>query len=369
MKCRMLCACCVFLTLVACHSNEKKQTFKGVIEYDSLTLEIDFPYLSDYQCLTPVFYQDTLYAAGGNRFDNGINLLNIYGGKHREISVEREGPNGVLMPLIFCFTEGKFIVREQERISVLDMSGQVLHRFPVKDLTPSDGGTPYRLKPFGADIVGNTLIQAYDGEVFIPLATKPTTPTSSIGAVLDCENAKFNLLPIYNPEEVLPKRDEYDGMAFPYIMPYQDRLIISFPYTSQAYVYDRTSGQMTNLKMNSSFIPDEIDVPANIKTLEGIYFLSESPRYREVHYSPDLHKYYRFAWGKNEWMSYLAKSGERTSSYLIVYDELTGENREYKLPMSFSARQNIVHNDTLYVALINDTDDFFHFAKINLAKL
>ncbi len=336
----------------SCQSDAgKKQTFEGVLQYDSLTVEIDFPFLGTYQCLAPVFHQDTLYAAGCNRFTNNIDMLNLSGGKHREIVVEPKGPNGVQMPLIFRFDKGKFIVRDNTGMTVMGMNGKVIRRYPVEDLNPSVS-TQYSHRPFGGDLAGNTLIEAYNGEALVPLTIRPLLPTSSVGAVLDVEKETFRLLPIYYPEGI---------QAFPYLMPCEDRLILSFHSTSQVYVYDRASKELTNIRIGDSL---EDGVKASRNNDDSI----DRRRYREVHYSPKLHKYYRFVLGTGEWRGKRSKT-ERTPSYLVVYDEHTGESREYELPMTLSVKQNIVHDDILYIAFRNDADDFFKFAKIDIAKL
>ncbi len=352
--------------LASCQSGEKQQSFEGMVEYDSLVIRIDYPYLSDYTYLTPVYYRDTLYAAGANHFTESIDLVNLSGGNHREIITEREGQNGLLHISNFSLNGEHFIFTDAgKKIAVTDFNAKVIKRYEIADLEQEDKDVQYNHQQFNGTLGNGMHIETAGNETYIPLASLNTKPTSSIGAVLNLKNDTFTLLPIHYPEYLLADKDKMGGMAMADVMPYEDRLVISFPCSSRVYVYDRASGeQLTEFQMNSLFIDAEIEAPQGKRdAMKRIDFEYTSPRYRQTHYSPTLHKYYRMVWGKGDF-----NPNKRRPLYLMVYDEQTGNSREYELPESLSETY-MVHDDVLYVRLRSKTDDFIKFAKIDIAKL
>ena len=87
-------------------------------------------------------------------------------------------------------------------------------------------------------------------------------------------------------------------------------------------------------------------------------------RFLWAHYSAKSGKYYRVHFASRE--NFEDKANNKR--YLMVYDEKTGEIKEYLLPARFSATF-FIHDDVIYFDFDGTNDEVLTFAKIDLMKL
>lgn len=119
--------------LCSCTKKEVQEVMQ-LRTYDSLSVTIDYPFLSSYGKLVECSLGDELYAVGYNRHLHSLDFMNLSGGENKVIEFQREGPDAMLSPISFCFTADNIVWEDASGLSVLSMKGMVLKRLSQKEL-------------------------------------------------------------------------------------------------------------------------------------------------------------------------------------------------------------------------------------------
>lgn len=357
---------CAVLSLlfVACSGKKQVHSLEELPSYDSLSVSIDYPILSNYVILQPYVRGNEYCLVGGNSFIHSLDFVDLSGGEHVSIELEQEGPNGVLKNFNFCQSGDKLVCRDEGGIVVLDTMGKVHQRLPMKDLLSPDG--KYRIRAKGLTF-GNfqTTFSSVGDEVFIPMFPAQKDGDVKIGKVYNVSNNAVEELPISYPEEMKNHMDLLAGLAMSQITAYEDRILCSFPASSSCFLYDRKSGETKRFELNSCSVPNTIDA----EKIEGMdlkrKFTNEviSHRFGAVYYCADTRSYYRVHYGPKESMK-----DKNRSIYLMVCDEDAENVREYILPSHFSEQYVVMGSQILFLCK-GSNDMELRFAKIDVRKI
>lgn len=331
----------------------------SLVEYDSVSVNIDYPILPAYTELSSVVKDGTVYAVGYNHHLHSLDFVNLSGGKHYVVELQREGADAILPPVSFCLTGDCIVWEDASGIILLTMEGKVIKRFSL-----GNEGV-YLMKPFG--VTNAALVNLYkgDGHVFVPMTSVEMDENTFIGKALNLKDSTLDFLPMKYPQEIVGIAKTLGGLAFPNITDNGNKILYSFPCSSMVYVYDKNSGEMAGVDMKTYTIANQLDVEEfnTMSPRKKFEAESTSARFCEVYYSDNLGKYYRVHYGKKERL--FDKTRE---TYLVLFDKKTGSSIEYLLPRHFS-EQYMVLDDVIYFMCINDDDSTFKYAKIDLKNL
>lgn len=350
----LLAACMLF----SC-SEKPVNKVMPLVEYDSVSVNIDYPVLPAYSQLSSVVKDGTVYAVGYNHHLHSLDFVNLSGGEHRVVEFQREGADAVLNPQAFCVVGDYVVWEDASGLVLLTLEGKVIKRFSLDD----EGR--YLRKPFGVTNGKLTNLYQGNGEVFVPMTSAEMNESVFIGKALDLKNQTLDFLPLTYPKEIADVAQTLGGLAFPCITGDGNRILYSFPCSSMVYAYDKDSKKIKPIDMKTQTITNALDVEEfnTMSPRKKFEAESTSARFSEVHYSGSLGQYYRVHYGEKERL--FDKTRE---TYLMLYDEKTGSTMEYLLPKDFS-EEYIVVDDVVYFIYANDDDSTFNYAKIDLKKL
>ena len=128
--------------LMACTSgsNQKQTVSAGVLEYDSLSIPIDYPYLGFYYQTAHYKSGNTLYWAGYNHMLHSIEVFDLTNRRTvQTFELEPEGPNGIARNMIsnFAVNDSLFVFNT--------------YHLGIKVLSWKDGKLRNTITPFSAE--------------------------------------------------------------------------------------------------------------------------------------------------------------------------------------------------------------------------
>ena len=354
------------LALASCSQEVKHQVLE-LKEYDSISIAINYPYLSNYPHLTPCVREGELYVVGYNYFEHYFDYVNLSGGKHFSVEMQREGTDGVLTPSRYWVLENGIVCQTQTGVVALDMEGKVQHRVSEKELVAPDD--IYLIRPRGAAMGNYDYEGSLGSQCFIPLSPLNKEVDVAIGKVYDTDTRTLELLPALYPEAV-KALFQVNSLTMPRINALNaDRIIYNFPYSSKVYQYDRRTQETFVMDMSSRTIANELEMKEfeiSNAAEKGKKEMTTS-RFDWVHYSVEADKYYRVHHSGYEDFNDMEAIRMR-KTYLMVYDEKDHTTKEYLLPSQFSGIY-FIHDDVLYFDFDGTNDEVLTFAKIYLREL
>lgn len=355
------------LLFISCNHSVDSRKVKTLNNYDSISVSIDYPFLNSYTKLSACKFQGTSFSGGYNHLTHSFDFISLTGKDHFSVSLDKEGPNGVLPTSNYCFTPSCIMLEDESGLIELSYKGKIINRIPYSSIDSKR----YALKPTGITKGGLTNLSTSESEVAIPLfpinVSAESLSTYRIGMEYNIFEHKLSEIPVCYPTRILSKINGFQGLAFPGISIYSDRIMYNFPCSSNIYVYDKKKGVTDSINMTSEEIPAELP-PLDIKSSKNprmkFEFESVSPRYCEPHYDPTSGKYFRIHFGPKSGMF-----DKNRSIGLVVMDRDRRSVREYIFPNNFS-EQYFVMDGVLYIQFKNlSNDTSISFAKVKVKDL
>ena len=347
----------LFAFLMFSCSERTGNIVRSLIKYDSLSVNIDYPILSNYLKLSSYVSEGNVYSVGYNHHTHSLDFINLSNTGNKVVELQREGPDAVFPPVAFCLVDNYVVWEDASGIALLTMDGELVRRLPVDD--------SYLLKPKGVTNASLINLHEADGCVFIPIAPIDSKKNVSLGKVYDLKKQSLDFLPVEYPYEVLEVAELLGGLAFPAITGGGERMLYNFPYSSMVYCYNKRTGETEKIDMMSQTLVRKVDAE-DFRTKsprEKFEAESMSARFSEVYYSPELKIFYRIHYGVKERLF-----DKEREAYLMLYDESTEKITEYLLPTQFS-EQYIVDKDIIYFIYKDNGDFGFRYAKVKLKDL
>lgn len=351
-----------FLCLLSACSEKQKHQVLDLTDYDSIAVSIDYPILSNYTQLQPYIRNGEMYVVGYNYYEHYYDFINLSGGEHFSVAMQREGADGVLTPGNFVVLQDKIVCKNQEGVVVVGMDGKVKHRLPIQELVHPEN--VYSATPRTATL-GNYNYWDADGDcIFIPLY--PLESGVPAGKIYGSEKQTLEPLPFSYPDSIQQAIQSLGSLSTPFVNGDADRIVYNYPVSSKVYQYDRKTKETKVVDIRTLTVSNELNISEfNIPGQKGRMTKEIlSSRFNWVHYHAESGRYYRVHLASTESL----KTMFDRKSYLMVYDEKKNETKEYLLPADFS-NVYVVQDNVMYVAYKKNTDDVFSLAKIELEKL
>ena len=335
--------------------------------YDSISVNIDYPFLNSYTKLSACKFHGAPFAGGYNHLTHSFDFISLSDSDNFSISLDKEGADGVLPTSSFCFTPLCIVLEDESGIIVVSYEGKVINRIPYSSLDTEK----YSMKPTGVSMGGLTNLSVAESEVTVPLfpinVSSDNISTYSIGMKYNIPENKLSSIPVNYPSRLVSQIEGFQGLAFPGISAYSDRILYNFPCSSHIYVYERQSGVTDSINMTSLEISAELpplDAKSRKNPRKKFEFEGLSPRYCEPHYDSTSGKYFRIHYGPKSDMFDMKRS-----IGLIVLDSDRSALREYRFPDNFS-EQYFVMDGMIYIQYKNPSDDTsIRFAKVRIKDL
>ena len=356
--------------LMACSpSQEQKQTISaGVLEYDSLSIPIDYPYLGFYYRISCYQEGRNLYCAGYNHLMHSIEVFDLTNRRTVQSYVlEPEGPNAVQKNQIsdFVMNDSLFVFRGYRNdVKVLSRKDGTLLKTIVTFL-PEDN---YKLNYRGArdGSYGGLEMRWDEGKIVTPLFTKQTqTMADKLALSVDLTTEKAEILSLSYPEEMKEDLGCYGSLTFPNFTTSEDRWVYNFANSSRVYIYEKRTGKVQVLDMKSNATPNKaFPVDSNLKERnlrKSAEYESTTLRFGSVYYDETADVYVRMHYAGKE------KIFDDRKSYLMIHRCKTGETLEYEMPEELSAKY-FVSDGRLYIELKNHDDVCLRFAVVDFTK-
>lgn len=331
--------------------------------YDSLSIDVDYPFLSVYTSPRPFYRSDTLYMGAYNHMTHAYDFIDLSGeGKHFTIPLQREGKDGIGTSVdIFDMQKG-ILVKESTGFKWIDDEGRVIKNWNLFEVTDSLTGNLYSIHPRGA-LLGDRFYTVFDDtrrEVIFPLfpAGDMAMEHRILGGKLNIENDKISFLPVSYPS-MFDKETLNKGNFFvPQFTVSGDKLIYNFYGFSNFWTLS-SSGAVEEYNMPSRYTKNQSPVPdASIDVWSLLKQELIALRFGEVHHMAPLHCYARVHYAPKE------NRKDPSISYLTLMDEDGTIWNEYPLPSSFTEKY-FVAGTNMYFFIKSTEDD----SKILLARI
>ena len=92
----------LFVVFYTSCSKEVKHQVLELVEYDSISVAIDYPILSNYVRLVPYVRNGELFVVGYNHFEHYYDFVNLSGGKHFSVELSDENHRMLFIPRGFA---------------------------------------------------------------------------------------------------------------------------------------------------------------------------------------------------------------------------------------------------------------------------
>ena len=354
---------CLSFSFLACSDRKQAVELMELMEYDSISIDIDYPILSDYITLQPYSWDGKDYILGYNHFNHSLDFISLSGEEHLSVELQSEGPDGVLKAIDFCQLKDNVFCRDDSGILVLNKSGKVISRISMADILTPEG--KYRIRPKGLSLGNFSSINSLETQVFVPLFPLKEAEGVKIGKVYDGASNTIQELPMEYPNEIKEHIKLLGGLSRPQITAYGDLILYNFPVSSLVYSYNRKNKTTEVFNMESLSVDNSFDLEKRKDNdLKGL-FVNEmiTHRFKEVHYCAEANVYFRVHYGAKESME-----DKQRSIYLMVCDEKSKTIREYLLPSRFSERYVVMGHHILFQCK-ESNDSQLYFARLDLRGL
>lgn len=356
-----------FVILCYSCSRVNNNVDETMVVYDSISISIDFPFISDYVQIHPYVNGDTLFLLGYNHLMHSLDLIDISTGKnHKSIELEKEGDNGVYNVSSINGSQGNFAVMELTGLKWLSSDGEVLKNIPLLEFVDSITSNSYSLMNKGLS-PGNYIDFAYCVEnrsCFLPMASlKNVDPKMiSVGLMADLSSGCCRILECSYPA---PYNKNYSNLGTFFRAQFSvmdtDRVIFNFYGNSHFWIYNTNTSELVENDMPSLYTENEAKYLNSSGTLlEDEY---TSLRFRPIHYIPSLKSFVRIHHAAKKDLKDMSNKG-----YLMYMGENDNKCVEYMMPSSFNGRY-FVHNTSLYFLLKGSNDSEIKLGVVNLEKI
>lgn len=337
------------LFLVSCNTNSATKNDENVLDFDTISIPIDYPYLSDYTLSSSCLKNDTILWSGYNHMTHSIDIFDITNKRiYNTIPLENDGPNGVINISNYILNDSAIIFLDYQNLltSISISRGLAFNKIePLSD-------TEYQINYNGL-LSGtfNTTLNINDNRLLLPIfPIKEQNIKDLLAISIDLSTNEKVKLPLIYPNEMKEDLSQYGSLTYISLMDYKDRIVYNFPYSSNIYIYWKENSLVETIKFNSNKTKNKSDKnSADLGDYRALYeYENNSLRFREVYYDNNSNKYIRIHHDALE-------DKICRDSYLMSYDNTRNFIKEYKLPDSFSHNYFIKDNKLFF--LMKDTDD------------
>lgn len=365
---------CIFVLLVvialcSCTTTNGDMA-ERMVAYDSITISIDYPYISDYVQVNPYEHTDTLFMLGYNHWTHSVDRIDVTTGfKHNSIRLEKEGNNGVYNINSLLGSQDCMVVMELSGLKQVSFQGEVLKNIPLLEIRDTLSSYSYSLMNKGV-IPGNFKAFAYNSpknECYVPL-----TPMSDgsfenfcIGAKVNFTDGEVSLLDCLYPEPYNKIKDNagsYFHAQFSVLD--EEHVIFNFYGDSHFWIFNLNTSEVIRKNMPSRFTDNETVFPVSSGNIKKS-FESEftSLRFRNVHYVSSMDLFVRIHHAPKQDM--LDKNNKH---YLMLMSAKDDTCFEYLLPSSYDGRY-FVSGTCVYFLCRGSSDTEIRMGIVDLSKL
>lgn len=368
-----ICYSIVSMILLSSYSCKKEQRIskEGILTIqDSLCIDIDYPYISNYSKFSAYTQQDTLFLVAYNHLTNSVDFINLSSCRiSHSLQLAKEGDNMISNVAAIHCTESGILIKELLALKQISDKGEVTMSIPIHEISDSINNL-YSICNKGVIISGydNICYNKKQNRIIMPLIPLEdgTLENKYMGCEVDLNNLQFSFLKMAYPNDYKNRERLQGGYFIPHFSVMdENHILYNFYGDSRFWIYDIQTNKTTELNMPSNYTPNIVDyskLPEKQKELVKEEY--KSLRFREIHYIPELHYFARIHYAPKEEMS-----NKDTRKYLMLMSEDRQVVKEFILPLSFDGRYFIFNTDIFFFIRTDNPDNEIKLAKINLKPL
>ncbi len=338
------------------NSNYVRETCKP-LPYDSLTVKIDFPFISHYSQIYPYAEENDVYLAGYNNFTHSIDFIHLTNeGKHKSLPLQKEGNNAILPTSTIYPTNHGIIIKELQHIKLVSYQGKVLKSIGFKEISDKNNQSRYSMSNSGIAPGGYENI-AYLKEsnfVYLPLFPLNTKELKGclIGSEINLNDSTISLIQSTYPHPYSNIKNNMGSYFRAQITALgEDKLAYNFSGSSDFWIWDKQKGETKRMEMPSQMTDNYVPFPPiDINAKQLFEEENKQLRFRQIEYIGSIKHFAR--------VHYDAKQeifDRNFSKYLILMKEDGSHIMEFKFPPTFDGRY-FIHDSTLYFTLKSSSD-------------
>ena len=356
----------VLIFLSSCNNSKtfKSEGDKGLC-FDTISIAIDYPYLSSYTLHSSYVKLDTVFWSGYNYMTHCIDIFDITNKKvHKTIQLEKEGPNSITDFSNYILADTFLAFADyQNKISLFSIPNKIVY----KRFSPVPN-SKYRLCYNGllsGTYNSSISMRLHNNSLIYPVyPVKGQNVDDILAANLDLSTYQYSNLPIAYSDEMIEDFSQYGSLTYISLMNYKDRIVYNFPYSSNIYIYNKSNSQIKTIPLDSKQTKNKSGKMTVSKRdySEVFKYEDETLRFRETYYFDKNDKYVRIHHNDFNHNTNIRET------YLIAYDDDTQEMREYKVPNLFS-HIYFSTNESLVFLLNDSNDNELRFATVNINNI
>ena len=343
--------------------NREKEVLELTLVYQTDSIKIDVPYLSDYQKSSLSCRNDQILFYGYNRFLHSIDVLNLSSlSEVCSYELEKEGPRGVLNVMCFKEYQDKFIIQTMRDFLVYDPESGILKKYGNTDLL----NNTYTTQVFGVSAGNYMYFECADDQLYFNARPRSYLNDSTFylkptAIQLDINTGEVSLMDIPYPVELRDGLDFYASMADIQITRIKNKLVYNFPYSSKIYVYDLESGSRKEYigEVGMSKKAPACGLAKNEKNAwQHMIYDMCALRYSPIYYHSSISKYSRIRYHKRESMK------EQREYDIELFDKDFNLIAKYNIPFRFTSYNKTDDGLIFVVYTLATADEWFKFANV-----
>ena len=356
--------------LNSCTDAKQKTVIGQSLDYDSISIALDYPYLGFYYGSSSIYANDNdVFWAGYNHLAHSIDIVSLTERQVVEsIALESEGPNAIYYNKVgsFVFNDSLIVFKDFSNTLTFYSRNQKSVCKKIALFESDENWSVHYIGVLPGQFSNSYGMKMYDNMLVLPVYSK-TKPSMSdvLTTSVNIENNEIKHLDIVYPKEMDGDIGNYGSLTYPCLSLSSDRVVYNFPYSSRIYSYMLESGDTESLFMESSMTSNRSEAKSNMEARDfrkHFDYEDMSLRFCEAFYDKYSDSYIRVHHDKK------SSFDEDGKSYLMIYDCKTETSIEYSLPSSFYTRYYVA-DGFIYFLLNNNQDDYLHFSAINIKTL
>ena len=353
----------------SCSGSQKHIVKNDLLEYDTISIPIDYPYVSFYYTSSLYAKNDTVLWAGYNHLTHSIDFVDI---THQRpmgsLNLDDEGPNAIFKNQIgsFVFNDSLIVFKDfSNNLKFYSRMDGVICRKVTLFPSDEDWSSTYIGVLPGQFNNGFSMRLCGDMIVLPVFSKKESRMDDVIATSVNVRNFLVEHLNIHYPEVMREDLGRYGSLTYPCLTISSDRMVYNFPYSSRVYSYLLDENKIETLSLDSRMTGNLSASKPKMEKRDArrnFDYENMSLRFGEAYYDEKSDSYIRVHFDEKD------NPFDVEKSYLMAYNLKTQQVTEYSLPSCFSTRY-YVSNGFIYFLLKNNSDDYLHFASINLEML
>lgn len=302
--------CILILAFILIKCGQSNTTENLVIKSEAFKIKINEFLLSDYFQYSLYDDNDTLIISAYNYLMNKIDFFDL---KNRSfissLELETGGPNAISQLLSqYILNKDSLLLFCQNEIVISNYTGQIINKIPINNraiFSPMID-SKFDFNNYSLAIINNYFDPQFsNSKIYLLKDKKNNTPfeadffSENFIAELDLENLQVNQIPVYYSSDLKTPGNVFEYLWYPVVNYSDNKIIYSFLYTPDLYLFDLESNRLTQAMNKESHIEKSSPMQSNMYDRPE-YYSNLQPAYFKIHYDNKNNLYWRLYYNRKK---------------------------------------------------------------------